>query len=335
MTDANGVVAVSSCPFTIALKPVLTCPAVSSGEVGLALNSPAMMVVGGTSPYTFSLASGTLPSGLTLNTTNGAITGTPLAAGTFTIQVTDATGAVAASNCPFTIAVAVAVTCPAVRSGQAGTAFSSPAITVTGGTPPFTFSIVGTLPAGLTLNTTSGAITGTPAASGSFSVQATDAKGAVTSSCLFTIVTSLTVTTTSLPQGTLGTAYSFQPLISGGTQPFTWSFSGLPRGLSGNSSSGLISGTPTLTGTSSVTISVSDSSSPQQTGSKTLPLAIAAPALVITTTSPLPNATVNVDYIVQIAAGGGQTPYHWSSSNLPAWLTFDITGTEPPGRHTS
>jgi hypothetical protein len=328
MTDANGVVAVGSCPFTIAFAPSLTCPVVSAGEVGLAFISPAMTVTGGAPPYTFSLASGTLPAGLTLNTTNGAIAGTPAAAGTFTIQVKDANGIVAASSCPFNIAAAPSLTCPLVRSGEVGMAFNSPAMTVAGGTLPYTFSVVGALPAGLTLNTTNGAITGTPTASGSFSIQVTDLEGVVAAtSCPFSIVPMLTLTTASLPQGTLGTAYSFQPVISGGTQPFTWTFSGLPHGLSGNSSSGLIAGTPTLTGTSSVMISVSDSSNPQQTVSKTLPLAIVSPPLVITTASTLPSASVDVPYMAQIAASGGQTPYHWSSANLPAWLTFDITGT--------
>ncbi len=327
MTDADGVVAVSGCPFIIGVAPVLTCPAVSSGEVGVAFNSPALTVTGGASPYTFSLASGILPAGLTLNTTNGAITGTPTAAGTFTIQVTDAAGIVAASSCPFTIAAAPVLTCPAISSGEIGRAFSSPPITVTGGTPPYTFSVSGTLPPGLTLNTASGAITGTPTATGSFSIQVTDAEGVVASNCLFTIVPSLTILTTALPQGTVGAAYSFQPLTAGGTQPFMWSIGGLPPGLSGNPSSGLISGTPTLTGTSSVTISVSDSSSPQQTASKTFPLVILGPPLVITTASPLPDATTNVAYFAQIAASGGQPPYHGSTVNLPAWLTFDITGT--------
>ncbi len=327
MTDANGVVAVNGCPFTIAVAPVVTCPAVNSGEVGAAFNSPALTVTGGTPPYKFSLASGILPAGLTLNATNGAITGTPTAAGTFTIQVADALGIVAASSCPFTIAAAPVVACPAVKSGQIGLAFSSPAFTVTGGTPPYTYSIVGTLPPGLTLNPTSGAITGTPTVAGSFSILVTDAKGVTAGSCLFTIGASFAIISTALPQGALGTPYSFQPLVSGGTQPFTWSFSGLPPGLTGNLSTGLISGTPTVTGTSSVTISVSDSSSPQQVASTTLPLVIAVAPLVITTTSPLPNATTNVEYLTQIAASGGRTPYHWSSSNLPAWLTFDISGT--------
>ena len=56
---------------TVTTAPVLTCPAVSSGDFGVALNSLAMTVSGGTSPYTFSVV-GTLPDGLTLNATTGS-----------------------------------------------------------------------------------------------------------------------------------------------------------------------------------------------------------------------------------------------------------------------
>ena len=110
-------VAVTTCPFTIASAPMLTCPAVSSGEVGVALNSPVMTVNGGTAPYTFSV-SGTLPSGLTLNTTTGAITGTPTASGSFTILVKDAKGVAAVTTCPFTIYGGPVLTCPVLTPAK-------------------------------------------------------------------------------------------------------------------------------------------------------------------------------------------------------------------------
>jgi hypothetical protein len=115
-----------------------------------------------------------------LNTATGAVTGTPTAAGTFSIQVKDANGVVGNATCPITIIAGPQVTCSATAtSGEVGVAFNSPAVTVTGGTSPYTFSIVGTLPAGLTLNTATGAVTGTPTAAGSFSIQVKDANGVV------------------------------------------------------------------------------------------------------------------------------------------------------------
>src|SRR5205814_1922175 len=159
--------------------PSLTCPATASsnGEVGALFSSPAITVTGGTAPFTFSVV-GTLPAGLTLNTSTGAISGTPTASGTFSIKVTDAKGVSSAASCPFTIIGGPSLTCPATASstGEVGVLFGSPAITVTGGTAPYTFSVVGTLPAGLTLNTSTGAISGTPTANGTFSIKVTDAK---------------------------------------------------------------------------------------------------------------------------------------------------------------
>ncbi len=174
--------------------PTLTCPAVTSGEVSVPFNSPAVAVSGGTAPYTFSVATGMLPTGLTLNSSTGAITGTPTTAGTFTIQVTDANGTVSANTCPFTIIPPPSITCPAISSGEVGVAFSSPPIGASGGTPPYTFSVAtGMLPAGLTLNPSNGAITGTPTATGTFTIQVTDSTGTVLpGTCSFSI--NLTVT---------------------------------------------------------------------------------------------------------------------------------------------
>ena len=124
-------------------------------------------------------ATGTLPGGLTLNTTTGAITGTPTAAGTFTIQVKDANGVVGHGLARSPSSRPPSLTCPAVNSGEVGVAFNSPAMTVTGGTAPYTFSVTGTLPGGLTLNTSTGAITGTPTAAGTFTIQVKDANGVV------------------------------------------------------------------------------------------------------------------------------------------------------------
>jgi hypothetical protein len=159
---------------------------VSSGKVGVSFNSGSIVVSGGKSPYTFSVV-GTLPAGLTLNTTTGAVTGTPTAAGSFKVQVKDATGATNC-GCPITISSApLVVSCGSVSSGKVGVSFNSGSLTVSGGTGPYTYSVVGTLPAGLTLNTTTGAVTGKPTAAGSFKVQVKDALGATNCGCPITI----------------------------------------------------------------------------------------------------------------------------------------------------
>ncbi len=149
----------------------------------------------------------------------------------------------------------------------------------------------------------------------------------------------LAITTTSLPNGQVGTAYSTTLTATGGTTPYTWSLTSgtLPAGLSLNTSTGAITGTPTATANATpLTFQLTDSSSPAQTKSVSLTLTIATsapPALNITTTS-LPNGQVGTPYNVTLAATGGTTPYTWSltSGTLPAGLSLNastgaITGT--------
>jgi hypothetical protein len=176
----------------------LTC-ASSTGQVNVGYSS-AIVVTGGIGPYTFAIIGGALPDGLTLNPTTGAITGTPTAVGPFSfiVQVSDSTASPGStsgtitSNCSITIAPppsVLTITCP-LNTGVAKTAYSS-SIKVTGGTAPYTFAIYsGALPTGLTLNTSTGAITGTPSAAGTYSfiVRVTDSKGNTnTSNCSIAI----------------------------------------------------------------------------------------------------------------------------------------------------
>src|SRR5580704_633293 len=124
-----------------------------------------MTVSGGTAPYTFSVATGSLPAGLSLNAATGAVTGTATAAGTFTLQVKDAVGVVATGSCPFVINAGPSLTCSATSTGEVGAVFNSGPMTVSGGTAPYTFSVAtGALPAGLSLNAATGAVTGTATA---------------------------------------------------------------------------------------------------------------------------------------------------------------------------
>lgn len=160
-----------------------------------------------------------------------------------------------------------------------------------GGTPPYTWSLVsGSLPTGLSLST-SGVISGTPTVVGtsSFTVQVTDSslppQTATSTELSITVLAPLAVTTSTLPDGQLGTAYSQTLAATGGTTPYTWLvLSGsLPAGLS-LSTSGVISGTPTAAGTSSFTVEVADSSRPQLTASASLSITVGGCTTTITGT---------------------------------------------------
>jgi len=134
-----------------------------------------------------------------------------------------------------------------------------------------------------------GAITGTPsvAATTPFTFTATDSSvpAAQTASKLLSIAINagLTITTTSVPSGTQGTAYSFSLAATGGVGPYTWTLvtpgtGPLPAGLNPIPSAGLISGVPTVSGTFPFTVQITDSLGGTQTANVSLVLA-AAPAL--------------------------------------------------------
>ena len=142
--------------------------------------------------------------------------------------------------------------------------------------------------------------------------------------------TALSLTVSSLPSGQAKNAYSTTLAVTGGTAPYTWSVSSgsLPAGLN-LSSSGQISGTPTAVGTSSFTVSVTDSSAPVESASANLSITItAAGTTVQITTSSLSEGQTNTAYSATLAASGGTAPYNWSvsSGSLPAGLTLSSAG---------
>ena len=165
----------------------------------------------------------------------------------------------------FFISQYVHVTTTSLPDGTVNVSYSQ-TVAATGGFSPYTWTVSsGTLPDGLSINSTTGAITGIPSTSGpsTFIVTATDQNGDVgTASLTLTIDAgaSLTVTTTSLPDGTVGTAYSETVTASGGTPPYTWSLTSgsLPPGLTGTMA-GAISGKPTTAGAYPFTAEVTDS----------------------------------------------------------------------------
>ena len=125
-----------------------------------------------------------------------------------------------------------------------------------------------------------------------------------------TIYSGFTITTAALSDGTVTAAYSATLSASGGQSPYTWAITvgSLPLGLSLNSSTGAISGTPTTAGTSNFTVQVTDSNLSTQTKA----LGITVYSAVSVTTATLADGTVNAAYSQTLAASGGKTPYTWA-----------------------
>jgi Malectin domain/Glycosyl hydrolases family 18/Putative Ig domain len=186
-------------------------------------------------------------------------------------------------------ATAPTITTFSLGTATVGTGYSQ---TLTAsGSIPLTWTVVsGALPAGLSLGSSSGTINGTPTTAGtsSFTVQVSNSAGSNSKSFSISVALSLlppVITSTSLPSGTVGTGYSGTLTASGGT-PIIWSVTGgtLPAGLSLNSFSGVISGTPLAAGTSTFILQASNSAG---SNSKAFSLAINPFSVLSNTFTPI------------------------------------------------
>jgi hypothetical protein len=269
VTDGASQTATKDLTLDLADPLAVSTTSLPDATVG-APYSQTVSGTGGKGPYTWSVVTGSLPPGLTLDTGTGEVSGTPTTAGSFpfTVQATDSASPARTASQALSIVVApppLVITTTSLAGGSVGQSYSQ-TLAATGGTPSYTWSVsAGSLPSGLTLNVSTGVVSGTPSASGTFNFTAevTDGTQTDTQPLSITVVpgATLTITTASFPQGTVGVTYSATASASGGTGPYTWSLlSGhLPPGLSLDSTTGVVSGKPTKKGTYSFTLRVRDS----------------------------------------------------------------------------
>lgn len=320
--DATSATATAAVNITIVSALAFPGGPQPDGIVG-SMYSTSLSASGGVTPYTWSVVSGSLPPGLGISAATGVVSGTPTLKGTFTFtaKVADAVGATASGSVSITINSPLSIT-NSLPNGTVGAAYSA-TINAAGGTTPYACSITaGTLPAGLSLAGCTVSGTPTTAGSSTVTVKVTDSSNpAQTISANETIVIAppaLTLTNT-LPNGTVGVAYSATITASGGTTPYSCSITGaLPAGLSLTGC--VVSGTPTVAGSSTVTVTVTDAGNPAQSVSQLETILISPPPLVMG--SRLPDGTVGIAYSANITASGGTTPYSCSiTGSLPTGLT--------------
>ena len=240
------------------------------GTVGAAFSYP---IAATNSPTSYSALS--LPPGLLFNATTGIITGTPTTAGTSMVQI-GATNALGSASSVLTLTVNPAAA-PVITSCSAITCTPSTVISyqITGTNSPTTFSAVG-LPGGLSLNAATGAITGIPSASSTVTLTATNSVGTGTASLAFTVASNSSVPIlTSSPTGGGAATLSFSYQVLATNNPTGYTAVGLPPGLTLDPNSGIISGSPTASGTFNVTLYITNSTT--GTGASSLTLTFTNP----------------------------------------------------------
>jgi fibronectin type 3 domain-containing protein len=287
-------------------------------------------ITGGQEPYAWTLISGSLPDGLNLEPSDGAIFGTPTVLGTynFTVQAQDSSDPVETADRALSITInpplPIDIITISMSDGNLGSSYMMGALNAIGGIQPFTWSLVlGNLPDGLSLES-SGVITGTPTTLGTytFTAQVQDSSMPVQTDSQEISLTinpplSLDIMNMVLTSGNLGAFYWGQISAVGGIQPYAWSLvsGNLPDGLS-LESSGVITGTPTALGTYNFTVQVQDSSMPVQTDSQ---------EIFLTIDPPLPAPPVSVFFASSGSNGPENTPSAPVEVDLNQILGVDVT----------
>jgi hypothetical protein len=298
-TSVTNGAATQTSTITVVLAPAFSAPCVATvatcplpgGDNGVAY-SQTLTITGGVAPYTWTVISGSLPACLTLNglatgltdTIVGTPCGTTLQTSTFTIQVKDNGNSQFSSQTTITQTFSITVRPPTPLSitttslpqGFTNVAYTA-SLNASGGVLPLTWSASGgnAVAPGLTLNPTTGQITGVPTTTGTFSFQVSvkdsslpnppaQTAGPTTISITIGTPPALSITTSSLPAGSVAAGYSSSLQATGGNPPYTWTLTQgqLPSGLAlttANNSTGTISGIPVLAGTSTFTVQVTDS----------------------------------------------------------------------------
>jgi len=333
-TKALTLIVRSAAPLTITVSQL------PRGSVGTPY-SQNMGASGGQTPYTWTISSGNLPDGLTLNQT-GIIFGTPERAvsTSFVLRLIDAVNTSVTATLSLTINPSVtllSIETLSLADGLVGQEYSQ-TLRAAGGSSPYRWDLKsGKLPDGLTLSE-AGVISGTPQTPGevSFEIRATDQSGQSIASSLSIDIDppgELTILSPgSLPVAAVGIPYKFELKAAAGTAPYSWAkkkklkFGALPDGIT-LSSDGLLSGTPTTQGTANFTVIVNDNAGRQARKPLAIEVGPPPPPLSIRTES-LPQALQGLPYSASLEASGGVGPYSWNieTGALPDGLTMSNAG---------
>ncbi|SFA99020.1 Putative Ig domain-containing protein [Collimonas sp. OK607] len=330
-------------PFSIAIgytlaisAPIisLTSATLPGSAIGTSYTA-SISASGGIGPYTYAVSAGALPTGVSLNGSSGALSGTPTEAGAFgfTVRASDVNSFAGTRTYNILVGVPTLTLTPASLPAAAVAVGYSATFTAGGGTSPYNYTLTGTLPSGITFNSATGVLSGTTAQAGSFPITVRATDSSTGAGAPFTVQNSYTLTVaapsislapSSIAGGTVAVSYSAAISASGGAAPYAYSLvsGALPAGVTLNASTGALSGTPSAAGTFSFTVRGLDANN--FSGSQAYSLAIAA-ATVTLNPATLPNPTAEAAYTTTLTAVGGTAPYSFAVAGgaLPSGLTLN------------
>jgi len=278
------------------------------------------------------LAPGLALSNSTTNANIAIISGTPTQAGSFsfTIQATDYTlPQIATLSTTIVVDSNLTITKASLKDGEQTQPYLD-TFTAVNGTAPLKWSVNGPLPPGLTLDATTGQVSGKPTQWGGYPYTVTVSDSKTTpqtdsGQSLVNIAQAVQIIG-SLNPAYINTPYTTDLTAIGGFYPYTWAIGSgsLPPGLTLGSAGGFIAGTPTQMGSYSFVLQVSDSASPPVVTSQSYTMNV-TPTPVSVLGNLLSPAPVNVAYHSQLPISGGTPPYTFSisSGSLPPGLSLD------------
>jgi large repetitive protein len=335
----TALIVLSGVVIAVACSDGVTDPIDSTDPISVATTSLAEAIegqsynqqleaVGGSGGYSWILAAGSLPAGLTISPV-GTISGTPVAPGTssFRVRVTDSGGRSATADLTIPAVQTLAVHTWTLPEGVVGEDYAAQ-LQAVGGRGTHTWTLAGDGAGSWLTVSPAGVISGTPATAGVSTVTVTvaDESGQqATRPLSIAVLAPVTVADVSLPTATQGRGYAAQLVVIGGNGAYTWDIQSgpLPAGLT-LSSAGALTGTTEDAGVFTFTARVTDSGG--RAGTRALSLTVERAPTIQTTI--LPSGRPAEPYTVQLVASGGTGAYSWSVTDgaLPGGLTLSAAG---------
>lgn len=294
------------------------------------------VIEGGKAPFTVTLASGSFPPGVTMSVPGNGISlsGTPDTLGTytFTVHIRDSATTPQSIDVPLTLKVLkiLKITSESLKVGVVGRAYAD-TVQYVNGTPPLNWT-ADSLPTNMTVDTSTGTVSGTPAEphfrAYRFTVTDSDTPQQSDSRWVnFTIYDVLRVPTPSMTVTAHVNEYLYVPFTyTGGVPPVTVnpSFSTVVSGISFEN--GVLAGNPVAAGTWTGTLHYYDSAVPPQTVDQPITITVLPPLPVILNVPPSPVA--NEPYSYQMLVSKGTPPYKWSvaAGALPSGISLSQGG---------